>query len=364
MRRTGELRPITVADLPRAGTLFRRTFRGRDGAAPAGFGEYLHDLLFTNPLYDPATGGVVHQRPDGRIDCACFSLPMRFRVGDKAIVAQLLSAFMADADGAAGASEITLRFRPRRVDLCFTDSASPVSKAHFIAGGGTIVPIQGLEWRRSFRPAAMNALRLGRLAPKAAGLFARLMTPLDRLLRALQRRFHAPEAAGLEDFEMSRAEFVARATGFVERYRVRPDWTAQELEWLLAMADGNLTLGPLRILGVRDAGGGVIGCVVHYGDPGQIARVLNVFAEAGQETAVLRRMFRHFDERGFVGAVGGVQPALIEGLAEQRSLTFRHRAFTCLSTRHPEIVEAAARNDIYVGGLAGEGWSRLMTDFR
>ncbi|PZQ17185.1 MAG: GNAT family N-acetyltransferase [Ancylobacter novellus] len=355
---------MTVADLPRAGTLFRRTFRGRRGAASADFAEYLHDLLFTNPLYDPATGGVVHARSDGRIDSACFSVPMRFKVGERPIVAQLMSAFMSDADGAAGAGEITLRFRPRRVDLCFTDSASPVTKAHFIAASATIIPIQGLEWRRAFQPAAMIARRLERFAPGTSGLLATLAMPVDRLLRTLHRRFEAPAATGLEDFEMSRAEFVSLAAGFVERYRVRPDWTAEELEWLLAMADGNVTLGPLRILGVREADGRVIGCVVHYGGPGRIARVLNVFADIGKETAVLRRMFRHFDERGFVGAVGGVRPSLIEGLAEQRALTFRHRAFTCLSTRHPEIVEAAARNDIYIGGLAGEGWSRLMTDFR
>jgi hypothetical protein len=44
-------------------------------------------------------------------------------------------------------------------------------------------------------------------------------------------------------------------------------------------------------------------------------------------------------------------------------MRFRHRAFTCVATRHQDIRDAIARNDIYIGGLAGESWSRLMTDF-
>lgn len=368
MPKTGVLRPIAIADLPRVGALFRRSFRGASGAASSELAAYLHDLLFTSPRYEVQNGGLAHERADGRIDCACLSVPIGFRIGDKPIVAQVLSAFMADPDGAAGAMEVALKLRPKRVDLCFTDSASPVSKAHFMAVGGALAPVQGLEWTRVFRPAALAARRLGRFAPDALGFLpgalAALASPADWGFRSMHRRFNAPEAPGLTDYEMSREEFIERAPGFVARYTVRPEWSPEELRWLLAMADGNATLGPLRVLGVRDAGGGTIGCVVYYGAPGEIARVLNVLADERKETPVLRRMFRRFDEDGFTAAIGGAQPWLIEGLADQRALTFRHQAFVCISTKHPEIVEAAIRNDIYVGGLAGEGWSRLMSDFR
>lgn len=366
--KTGVLRPITVADLPRVGALFRRSFRRARCDARYELGSYLHDLLFTNPLYDVEKGGFAHERSDGRIDSAYFSVPMNFRIGDRPIVAQVLSALMADDDGAGGAADIVLRLRPRRVDLCFTDSASPVTKALFAAGGGTLVPVQGLEWMRTFRPFAFAARRLMRFLPVrlrfASGVLAGLGAPADWAIRRLHRRFHARETPGLTDFAMSREDFIAQAATFVARYAVRPEWSPEELRWLLAMADGNKTLGPLRLLGVRDAGDRTIGCVVYYGAPGEIARVLNVLAHERQETQVLRRMFRRFDEDGFTGVIGGAQPWLIEGLADQRALTFRHQAFVCISTKHPEIVEAAIRNDIYVGGLAGEGWSRLMSDFR
>jgi hypothetical protein len=33
-----------------------------------------------------------------------------------------------------------------------------------------------------------------------------------------------------------------------------------------------------------------------------------------------------------------------------------------LNTRHPDLLEAARRGDFYIGGLASESWSRLVTD--
>ncbi|MFC3694587.1 GNAT family N-acetyltransferase [Chenggangzhangella methanolivorans] len=367
MRKAGVLRPITVTDLPRVGALFSRVFRGRRAAPSAELSAYLHDLLFTSPMHDVDKGGFAHERADGRIDSAFFSVPMRFMIGDRPVVAQVVSSLMADPDGSSGILDITMKLRPKRVDLCFTDSASPITKSLFATVGGALVPVQGLEWRRAFKPASFAARRFGRFLPlparRATNALVALATPLDWALRALHPRFHAAQTKGLEDFEMSRADFIAQAPGFVARYAVRPEWSPEELGWLLAMTDGNKTLGPLRLLGVRNAQRRTIGCIAYYGAPGEIARVLNVLADEGMETAVLGRMFQRFDEDGMVGASGNVQPWLIEGLADQRALTFRHRAFVCISTRHPEIVEAAIRNDIYVGGLAGEGWSRLMSDF-
>jgi hypothetical protein len=74
-------------------------------------------------------------------------------------------------------------------------------------------------------------------------------------------------------------------------------------------------------------------------------------------------MFRHLDHAGHVAARGRAQPALMAGLALQRWLVFRHKAFVLAWTRFPDVSDAIARGDIYVGGLAGEDWSRLMSDF-
>jgi hypothetical protein len=143
---------------------------------------------------------------------------------------------------------------------------------------------------------------------------------------------------------------------------VRPLWSEEELSWLVSLAAQNTTLGSFTIRSVEDRAGEVIGCFVYYATPGT-ARVLNVLSLPGRETVVLDAMFRYLDDAGHTEARGRAQPALMDGLARQRWLVYRHKAFAMVLTRFTDVSDAVARGDVYVGGLAGEDWSRLMSDF-
>ncbi len=129
------------------------------------------------------------------------------------------------------------------------------------------------------------------------------------------------------------------------------------------MAMQNTLLGAFTICAVEDQTGAVIGSFVYYAAPGRAAHILNILSLPGQETAVLDAMFRHLDRTGHVEARGRAQPALMGGLALQPWLVFRNKAFALALTRSRDVNEAIARGDVYVGGLAGEDWSRLMYDF-
>jgi hypothetical protein len=74
-------------------------------------------------------------------------------------------------------------------------------------------------------------------------------------------------------------------------------------------------------------------------------------------------MFRHLDRTGHLEARGRAQPALMQGLSLQHWLVFRNKAFALALTRSPDVNDAVTRGDVYIGGLAGEDWSRLMYDF-
>jgi hypothetical protein len=162
---------------------------------------------------------------------------------------------------------------------------------------------------------------------------------------------------------MSVPDFVRQAPQLIAHYAVRPLWSEDELSWLLALAAQNGSFGPLAVRAVEDRAGRLIGAFVYYAKPGRTARVLNILSLPGREATVLDAMFRHFDRAGHTEARGRAQPALMAGLALQRRLVFRHRAFAIVVTRIPGVHDAVARGDVYIGGLAGEDWSRLMSDF-
>lgn len=363
--RKGMVRPMTGADVPAVARLFLKVFRGADRPADQELQHYLCTLALTSPACDEALGTQVYKQQDGRIRSALLAVPMRFVACGTVLPGRLLGVFMTDAEKeAAGAAQLILALRPRRADFAFCDSASPTSRDHLLAIGGKPIPVQNLEWVRSFRP--VGAL-VGRFAERFLGgrrfglsIVAR---PLDGLLRRRSREQGVTEPGAAEVVAMSLPDFLVQAPRLVAHYAVRPLWSEEELSWLVALAAQNTKLGAFTIRAVVDRAGAVIGSFVYYAAPGRCAHVLNVLSLPGREAAVLDAMFRHLDETGHVEARGRAQFALMAGLSLQRWLVFRHRAFAVVLTRVPEINEAVARGDVYVGGLAGEDWSRLLGDF-
>jgi hypothetical protein len=211
---------------------------------------------------------------------------------------------------------------------------------------------------------------VGALAGRLAERFLRrrdlglaaLARPIDALLRHLVGEKDVAEPGAPTVAEMSVPAFLEHAPRLIAHYAVRPLWSKDELSWLVSLAAQNTQLGAFTIRSVEDRNGAVIGSFVYYATP-RTARVLNILSLPGQEIAVLDAMFRHLDRAGHAEARGRAQSALMMGLALQRWLVFRHKAFAMMLTRIPDVNEAVARGDVYVGGLAGEDWSRLMSDF-
>lgn len=360
--RKGVVRPMTGADVPAVARLFLKIFRGADRPADQELQHYLCTLALTSPSHDERLGTQVYEQQDGCIRSALLAVPMRFVACGNVLPGRLLGVFMADAE-AAGAAQLILALRPKRADFAFCDSASPTSRDHLLAIGGKSIPVQNLEWVRSFRP--VGAL-VGRCAERFLGGrrlgFSVLARPLDSLLRRRSPQADTAEPAA-EVAEMPVQDFLVQAPRLVAHYAVRPLWDKEELSWLVALAAQNTRLGAFTIHAVVDRTGAVIGSFVYYAAPGRCAHVLNVLSLPGQEQAVLGAMFRHLDQTGHVEARGRAQFALMAGLSLQRWLVFRHRAFAVALTQVPEINDAVARGDVYVGGLAGEDWSRLLGDF-
>lgn len=361
--RKGAARPMTTADVPAVAGLFLKIFRGTDKPASTDLKRYLHALTLGSPSYSEVAGTQIYQQQDGLISSALLAVPMRFMACGNVIPGRLLGVFMTNRDS-AGAAQLNLGLRPKKASLSFCDSASPTSAKSLLAIGGKAIPMQNLEWVRTFRP--LGAL-MARLSPRVLrrigpGL-ATLARPVDALLSRLRGGAEIEGPPGLKVLEMSVPDFLAHAPRLIAHYAVRPLWSEDELGWLVGLAAQNTRLGSFTIRAVEDHCGALIGCFVYYASPRRTAHVLNILSLPGQEVGVLSAMFRHLESTGHAEARGRAQPALMAGLGLQRRLVFRHRAFAMALTRVPEVNDAVMRGDIYVGGLAGEDWSRLMHDF-
>jgi hypothetical protein len=352
--------PMVRGDLPAVAQLFFRAFR--QGKAPTNeFLTYLEDLFFSSPSYDSGLASMVHRADDGSVDAALLVVPMAVSVKGRRLTGRLMSNYMTDpARPTRGGADLVLAIRARHQDFAFSDSANPISTDHWKAIGGHVLPIQSLDFRLIFRPVGWLVARHRRRIGVVGGLAAALASVLDAALHGLQPAATVNTATGAP---LDRADFIAIAPGMVQRFAVHPVWSEAELGWLLDMAARHTASGPLQLRETRDARGHLCGCSVFYAQAGSIARVLNILARPGQEQAVVADLVSHAEAMGCLALEGMAQPFLMEALSRQRHLHFVPRGFYCISTRHAEIVDAAKRGDVYLGGLMGEDWSRLVTDF-
>jgi hypothetical protein len=362
--RTGSVRPMTRSDIPTVARLFSKTFRARKNAVAPDLEAYLETVFFGSPHYRPEHGSMVHAGENG-VTSAILAVPMEFSAHGRPVMARLLCAFMADGkDGAAGAARLARQMHAARQEMCFSDSSSPASADQCLAGGGSVLPIQSLEWRRAFKPLTAAAIGWSRAAPALRS--RAVLAPLGWLDQALRRRRRSITPAAVPDCRTIPATpdaFFACATPMLFRFPLRPVWSREEFDWLVGVASLNRGLGELHVRIVLDRGGQPIGAFLYFGRKGEEATVLNLLCTAGREFEVVGQMFSSLDAEGYASAGGIAQPFMMNAISRQRWLSFKHRGYFCLVTRHADIKDAAQRNDIYIGGLASESWSRLLTDF-
>jgi hypothetical protein len=358
----GGIRPMTPDDVTAVAALYRRIFHGIEEAPSAELVGYVGDLAFGAPGAEARRGGLVHVGATGAIDAAVVTVPMRIVVGDHVHTAEVLSTFMADDRPAARRPGARLARHLARSghDFLFTDTAKAISAGLFEAFGGTVLPLQSLEWLRVFRPAAV----LARLAERRHPGFARtivLAGPVDRLARRLVAPLAAPEASARLD-EIDEAAFVALAPQMVAHRTVRPLWAPEDLAWTLAMARRRERNGRLRLCRIVDRRGETIGACAHWAAPGRIAHVLDLPTLPGREREAVEALFVDLDRRGVAAVRGAGRAGLVEALYRVPGVLFRHNAHAVCLTPLPEAREAIARGDVHLGGLAGESWSRLIAD--
>lgn len=361
----GGVRAMEPRDIPAVSGMFTRIFRKREREPSGELQQYIETTFFGNPLYSPENGSIVYDDGNGGIGSAILALPMEFMVNGRRTMAKLLCAFMSEGKaGAVGAACLARAMRAAKQDMCFSDNSSPVSADHWVAGGGVVLPIQSLDWRRSFRPFRAWGLTVGRhVRMLRPGVLTGPLALADRILRRRRPRTKPDAVVGCTTRAINPAAFVDRAEPMLQRFAVRPIWSRVEFDWLVAVAGLNKRLGDLLCREVLDERDRVIGAYLYFGKASETATVLNIVCSPGREFDVTAQMFHSLDAEGYALAVGSAQPFLMNAISRQRWLSFHHRGYFCMVTRHSDLKDAALRNDIYVGGLASESWSRLLTDF-
>lgn len=353
------------SDLDQVAGLFLRNFRAGSCFDVTDFKAYVRDVFFDPSRYEEESGSIVYENAEGRILASIFGMPLQITANGRIHDGRLMSFFMKDVEVSSKAVwSMCMQLRPNRHDFCFSDTANVVTRKIVLAGGGEELPVQSLKWRRVFRPAAHLGQKAARSLPGRpswlAGAVGRLCDPL---LRKADRALVPDKDCKATSHAIDPSRFHRLAQEHLARFSVHPTWSLAEFEWVLQQARKNKALGSCVIREVTGKKGNGIGAYLYFVTREGYAEVFNILSACGQESNVIGELLHHCDREGYVAAGGMNQPFLMPPLSEQKYVSFRHRGHFWIITRHQDIVDAVRRNDIYIGGLASEGWNRLMTGF-
>lgn len=349
--------------------LFQRLLRKTGAPAGNDLKSYLGSLFLNGEAHDGKLQSRVHVREDGTVSGFLGVLSVEMEFEGRRLLAANCGTFVSDdrdSDPFAGA-RLLREVLSGPQDLSFSETSNDISTEMWRTARATVLAPYSLEWLRILKPAAF-ALEAAatRFSP------VRLARPVARLADAIVARggskpawSHYTPLAGkadaLVDTPATDGEVIDACRQLVERFPLRPSWSGPVLEEMLRHAARKALHGARVQHVVRNRAGKVIGLYLYYGDPGGIGRVVQIMAAEGLESVVIDCLLRNAHARGLVAIRGRTQPALLQAMIGKKC-AFLHASSTVVHSRDPALLDAMTSGRVFLNGLAGEGWTRLIGD--
>jgi len=362
------VRPLEERDLETLADLFMQRFRKarRNARARAEIAAYMKSLYLDYPTREGAPGSLVWVDPAGAIGAFLGGVRAGFTFEGSPLNACVSGTLMAsEAPGHTLAAVHLLReSRKLDYDLIVTDSANRASLAMCQAMNYQVASPESLEWAYVFEPAGVALHKLSQRfrapwlaalkpAAKAADLGARAV---------LQAAVGASKRCEWRDEAVDAETFVDVAPRFLETFRLRPAFSREEFLWLIDMARQRRSAGPLTLRIVYDPCGAPAAAYAAFGGKGDVARVFHAAAAPHAWGKLFDKMRETAREAGAIGIHGALRTPMMAHAYSVKGVFFYYAHGTMIYSNRPDIRRAIETGDAFLGGFAGDRWTRLASD--
>ncbi|RWK43925.1 hypothetical protein [Mesorhizobium sp.] len=363
------IRALEGADLPAVAGMFRRVLRKERTEAPAALIDYMRRFYLEAPGCGGDLRSLVHVNDAGRVSgfVGVHVLPMQFN--GRQLRAAICSSLMVEdheRDPMAGA-RLLKAFLDGPQDISFSETANDVSTKLWTRLRGVVLPQYSLDWVRVMRPASF-VLGLSASRMKLARVLNPFAHAIDRFycrrMKSSERRWSgvAADGAGHGAFRTSQIDgdaFARLVEPLTAQFALRPSWAEAQLDHMLTDAAQKPDFGELVYASVASPVGTNVGAFAYHARAGGVGRVLQILALPGQAGSVVDCLIDDAAVRGVSGLRGRIQPALLEAMLGRR-IAFLTVASTVVHSRDPELLHVMKNSQVFLNGLAGEQWSRLI----
>jgi hypothetical protein len=369
--RLSSVRPLEERDLDVVAGLFLSRFRstaaGRGEKARAELIDYMRQLYLPSPDSGMSRESLVHVGSDGAIGAFLGVVKTTFLLDGEVLSAGINGALMA-AEKPGNDLAIVHLLRALLngpLDFNFTDSANRSSLMMGMGMKYQVLHPNCLEWACIFQPAAAGLENVRQKWPHTpSGLLKPFVRGFDFFAsQAIAKKMTLKAREDWRDDEIDVEDFVKMAPSFLEDYRLRPQWSAHELGWLVGQAKLRRGAGPLHLRAVGDSSGSIIGCYAFYGEKGGVASVIQVCARKNALGSLVVHIMKSARHSGYISVHGAAREEMMSQLCLIPGLLFYYGGSgTMLWTKRPDVIQAVQEKSIFLGGFAGDRWTRLAND--
>jgi hypothetical protein len=169
--------------------------------------------------------------------------------------------------------------------------------------------------------------------------------PLARRLR--------PSAPDCVRDLLDEATFTENFETFATGYALRPEYRLEDARWLFATLQARTHLGQLRRTAVRNSQGELLGWYMYLISPRRFAELVHLAATGKSASVVLDCLYADAFDDSCAAVRGRMMPRLLPQLATKETL-FHHGAWTIVSSKHKELLDAFQYGQAYMMYLDGE----------
>lgn len=345
------IRALEPDDLPAVARLYERVMRSGTRNPPPAVEQFFRETVLEQPWADPEIPSLVYDDQDAGVVGFLASHPRRLLLDGRPLRLGVSGQLVADPDAAKpGVGALLVRsYMHGPQDASATDGATPTVRSMWERLGGVTLPLASLGWTRVLRPARFAAViaeaRRGRAPRRAAAA-------LDAIVKPLARRALFPSEPGGSAERLT----VPLLLDLIERgrWRLRPDYSEEFLDWLFPRMERVAARGELRRLAVRDDDGDPLGWCVYYRARGGISQVqqLVAFHEPGP---VIDHVIWDAHRGGSTALQGRLEPALMPSLLDRRCV-IRRSEWAMLRTDDAELLAVVGAGNPLLTRMEGEWW--------
>ncbi|HKJ67706.1 MAG TPA: hypothetical protein VKA68_07095 [bacterium] len=318
------------------------------------------DLLQSNPRYEDDSPSLVYESPSGKIEgflgvsarsmifngqriraAVCYDFIVDYRARNGLIPFQLLRTFFSGDQ-----------------DVILSGSAGDNTRKLWQKMGGITGYLYSTYWTLPLRPLQYGLTYLNR--ENRHPVLSGTGKPIARISDTLMTHFPGSPLCKKDPEGYSRQisgeELVGFHTKFCKHTTLRPDYTVEDLQWVLGLASKSDHLGSLECTGVFTYADDILGWFVWYSNPGGTGEVLQLHAREGKEDLVLDHLVYSAWKNGLIALSGRVEPPMMEALGRKHCLFSPGRMWMVMHSRHQEILNVITRGDAFLSRLEGDLW--------